>query len=679
MAEKTLTSKIQLRNDTASAWTTTNPKLLKGEIGIEIDTRKFKIGDGTSLWNALEYANITDLSNYYTKNEVDTLANDLVFNLKLEIGTAFSTELEKKVDKVSGKGLSTNDYTTAEKTKLSGIEEGANKTTIDTSLSTTSTNPVQNKVINTALGNKVDKVSGKGLSTNDFTNTYKTKLDGIQESATKVETSSTNGYIKINGAEAKVYTLPTDVVQDADYVHTDNNYTTTEKNKLAGIDNGANKTIVDSSLSTTSTNPVQNKVINTALGTKVDKVSGKGLSTNDYTDDDKEKLISVDENAQVNKIEKVQLGGTDLTISSKTVNIPLATSVGTSTNPITANAVNTAINNVNTNVSNNYINKNQKGVANGVATLGSDSKIVSTQLPDYLLGQVLYGGNVGSGQIASLTTKAKSRLGVASDDITLINESGNYASEGVYGWIINEGIYYIASDNFTFANMQFLVGDWLISNGTSWQKIDNTDAVTSVAGQTGAITLAIGDINGLPKEIETIYVQIDNKVEKEEGKRLSSNDYTSAEKSKLAGISAGAEVNVQSDWSATSGDAFIKNKPTKLSQFTNDLNLPNDNTTYTFEGGTNSFKVTPSGGTAQTVTVTPSIANATTSANGLMSSSDKTKLNGIETGANKTIVDSALSTTSTNPLQNKIITAELNDKVDKDDILILNCGNASGV
>ena len=44
----------------------------------------------------------------------------------------------------------------------------ANKVTVDSSLSASSTNPVQNKVINTALGNKVDKVSGKGLSTEDY-------------------------------------------------------------------------------------------------------------------------------------------------------------------------------------------------------------------------------------------------------------------------------------------------------------------------------------------------------------------------------------------------------------------------------------------------------------------------------------------------------------------------------
>ena len=60
---------------------------------------------------------------------------------------------------------------------------------------------------------------------------------------------------------------------------------------------------------------------------------------------------------------------------------------------------------------------------------------------------------------------------------------------------------------------------------------------------------------------------------------------------------------------------------------------------------------------------------ATTSANGLMSSADKTKLNGIATGANKTTVDTALSSTSINPVQNKVVKAQLdslnNNKANK--------------
>ena len=54
---------------------------------------------------------------------------------------------------------------------------------------------------------------------------------------------------------------------------------------------------------------------------------------------------------------------------------------------------------------------------------------------------------------------------------------------------------------------------------------------------------------------------------------------------------------------------------------------------------------------------------ASTSTAGLMSASDKTKLDGIATGANKTIVDSALSSDSTNPVQNKVIKTELGKKL----------------
>lgn len=58
-----------------------------------------------------------------------------------------------------------------------------NAISVDSALSTTSTNPVQNKVINSALSNKVDKVSGMGLSTNDYTTAEKTKLSGIETGA----------------------------------------------------------------------------------------------------------------------------------------------------------------------------------------------------------------------------------------------------------------------------------------------------------------------------------------------------------------------------------------------------------------------------------------------------------------------------------------------------------------
>ncbi len=80
--------------------------------------------------------------------------------------------LATKVDKISGKDLSTNDYSTAEKTKLAAIT-GINTGDQDLSLYATTA------AVTNSLATKVDKVTGKDLSTNDFTTAEKTKLAAI--------------------------------------------------------------------------------------------------------------------------------------------------------------------------------------------------------------------------------------------------------------------------------------------------------------------------------------------------------------------------------------------------------------------------------------------------------------------------------------------------------------------
>ena len=50
--------KIQLRRDTAAAWTSANPTLAQGELGLETDTTYYKIGDGATAWNSLAYGTI---------------------------------------------------------------------------------------------------------------------------------------------------------------------------------------------------------------------------------------------------------------------------------------------------------------------------------------------------------------------------------------------------------------------------------------------------------------------------------------------------------------------------------------------------------------------------------------------------------------------------------------------
>jgi hypothetical protein len=54
---------IQLRNDTAANWTAADPILAQGEMGLETDTRLFKIGDGVNNWSDLEYAPLTGTPN----------------------------------------------------------------------------------------------------------------------------------------------------------------------------------------------------------------------------------------------------------------------------------------------------------------------------------------------------------------------------------------------------------------------------------------------------------------------------------------------------------------------------------------------------------------------------------------------------------------------------------------
>lgn len=97
-----------------------------------------------------------------------------------------------------------------------------------------------------ALDNKVTAVSGKGLSTNDYTTAEKNKLAGIAAGA------NVNVQVDWNQVDPEtddyIKNKPSNLVLDSSYVHTDNNYSTPEKTKLAGIEDGADKTVTDDTL-----------------------------------------------------------------------------------------------------------------------------------------------------------------------------------------------------------------------------------------------------------------------------------------------------------------------------------------------------------------------------------------------------------------------------------------------
>ena len=115
------------------------------------------------------------------------------------------------------------------------------------------------------IANKVDKVTGKGLSTNDYTDSAKSFLEEtVPEQIDRIEA-------KIAEVEANVYSnFKNKVDKVAGKGLSANDFTTELKDKLDGVEAGANKTIVDEELSSTSGNPVGNRIIFEALANKAD-------------------------------------------------------------------------------------------------------------------------------------------------------------------------------------------------------------------------------------------------------------------------------------------------------------------------------------------------------------------------------------------------------------------------
>ena len=106
-------------------------------------------------------------------------------------------------------------------------------------------------------------------------------------------------------------------------------------------------------------------------------------------------------------------------------------------------------------------------------------------------------------------------------------------------------------------------GDWYINTSTwnVYHKESNSWAIKgNIKGETGSFDDSALSSYALKSEIP----DISGKVDKVDGKGLSTNDFTNDLKNKLDGIAAGAEVNVQPDWNetTTTSDAYIKNKPT---------------------------------------------------------------------------------------------------------------------
>ncbi|RWD71651.1 hypothetical protein [Mesorhizobium sp.] len=110
--------------------------------------------------------------------------------------------------------------------------------------------------------------------------------------------------------------------------------------------------------------------------------------------------------------------------------------------------------------------ESEKGNANGYASLGADGKVPAAQLPAALFGAMSYQG----------TWNANTNTPTIPAAVP--------ANKGWYYKVSTAGVTNVSGIT------DWGVGDWIVSNGTSWDKIDNTDQVSSVVGLQGAITAA---------------------------------------------------------------------------------------------------------------------------------------------------------------------------------------------
>ncbi len=218
--------------------------------------------------------------------------------------------VDDKVDKEAGKGLSTIDFTPAMSDKLDTVDDKVDKVAGKVLSSIDFTSAMATKL--DSVDDKVDKVAGKGLSTVDFTSAMSTKLDGVEAGA---EVNTINS---VAGKSGDVLLTKSDVdlsnVDDTSDL--DKPISTAQQN---AIDDKVDKE-TGKGLSTNDFTQVKSDKLDT-IDDKVDKETGKGLSSVDFTQIKSDKLEAIEDGAEVNTITSVAGKSGDVVLTKSDVNL----------------------------------------------------------------------------------------------------------------------------------------------------------------------------------------------------------------------------------------------------------------------------------------------------------------------------------------------------------------------
>ena len=173
-----------------------------------------------------------------------------------------------------------------------------------------------------------------------------------------------------------------------------------------------------------------------------------------------------------------------------------------------------AVTSVNGKVGDVVLDKSDVGLENAVEKsdiLDENNKILTGKLPDFIFGQLLFGGLIKMGGTTTSgkvkpSAAFKSRFNLNYDTIDIT--SGEAATYG--------NVYFVVQDftgQGTYTNQTILgvesvsTGDWIISTGDNWEKVDNTDAVKTVAGRTGDVVLTTDDITDYEGKANNLLAQ----------------------------------------------------------------------------------------------------------------------------------------------------------------------------
>ena len=542
-----------------------------------------------------------------------------------ELAALAKAELGKKAGKDIATAEADGLMSATDKVKLDGIEDGATKTIVDDVMSDTSTNPVQNKVVMKYIDSRgsLPPVSDKNdtmliqVVHGAYALRAKESIFPVDDALdTESKNAVENGIIARRFEQLRGVTLPATSTRDGLMSKAD-------KAKLDDIETGANKTVVDAALDADSTNPVQNKAVKAALDNKADKTALDNKADTTVATASANGLMSAADKEKLDSMYDIVATSTD----GETFDITPA-----------------------------QLHEKLKGVPTTCAI-----KVVDTIIP---LHRVQLPGDGSTKYIFQITKdngfwEPNTRLSYTA------SAGGTYAGTT---WVKSEydllastpGILkFTGAADAQFSGSKDVTID--IPTGEGSVRYDETQKLTS--DQKFRACQNIGAVNQKHAFIDgAVMLQA---IGHDDGASVvnitpseKSNDYTLALDAGPENVPvcvSGIETPTDAQTNCAANVAYVK---AKIAEVAASGGVDVDNALSATSTNPVQNKVVKAALDKKAGT-----AVATTSANGLMSKADKTKLDDIERGANKTTIDSAMSGSSVNPVQNKVIKQYIDDKV----------------